>query len=316
MHGLQKETYHCFVSNSLPPPHYSITKLKQAQKDSYQADPGKMCEAKRKSYEADPEKKRKAQCKSYEADPEKKRKAQCKSYEADPGKVREAKRKSYEADLEKKRKAQRRSYEADPGKMHEAKCKSYKADPGKMREAKRKSYEENPSRKQNIERDRYCSNPAQKKIADAVHYKENKAQRQCTMQNYYRRCQSRLLLNKKKGYYRSGLLKRAAKLLRRAIVSKKPKTASRSYSLHELKQHVVELYVKHMKLKVLKNGSLANDLFSAFQASPMKSFGEKRKSKKLTNAVCNIAVHKVVSKALEKRKQSVRHSNFCIFLHC
>ena len=52
----------------------------------------------------------------------------------------------------------------------------------------------------------------------------------------------------------------------------------------------MELYVKNMKLKVLKNGSLANDLFSAFQASAMKSFGEKRKSKKLTNAVCNIAV--------------------------
>ena len=109
-------------------------------------------------------------------------------------------------------------------------------------------------------------------------------------------------LNKQKGYYRSGLSKRGAKLLRRAIVSNKPKTASCSYSLHEPKQHVVELYVKNMKLKVLKNGSLANDLFSAFEASAMRSFGEKRKSKKLTNAVCNI-----VSKALKKRKESVGH---------
>ena len=64
----------------------------------------------------------------------------------------------------------------------------------------------------------------------------------------------------------------------------------------------MELYVKSMKLKVLKNGSLANDLFSAFQASAMRSFGKKGKSKKLTNAVCNIAVRKVVSKALQKRK--------------
>ena len=70
---------------------------------------------------------------------------------------------------------------------------------------------------------------------------------------------------------------------------------------------IVELYVKNMKLKVLKNGSLANDLFRAFETSAMKSFGEKRKSKKLTNAVCNIAVRKVVSKALEKRKESVGH---------
>ena len=77
--------------------------------------------------------------------------------------------------------------------------------------------------------------------------------------------------------------------------------ASRSYSLHEPKQHVVELYVNNIKLKVLKNGSLANYLFSAFQASAMKSFGE------MTNAVCNIALHKVVNKALEKRKESVGH---------
>ena len=68
-------------------------------------------------------------------------------------------------------------------------------------------------------------------------------------------------------------------MLRRAIVSKKTKMASRSYSLHEPKQHVVELYVKNMKLKVLKNGSLANDLFSAFQASAMKSFGEEEVEK-------------------------------------
>ena len=69
----------------------------------------------------------------------------------------------------------------------------------------------------------------------------------------------------------------------------------------------MELYVKNMKLKVLKNGSLANDMFSEFEASAMKSFGEKRKSKKLTNAVCNIAVRKIVNKALEKRKESVGH---------
>ena len=42
-------------------------------------------------------------------------------------------------------------------------------------------------------------------------------------------------------------------------------------------------------------GSLANDLFSAFQASAMRSFGKKRKSKKLTNAVCNIAVYAKLS---------------------
>ena len=103
--------------------------------------------------------------------------------------------------------------------------------------------------------------------------------------------------------YRSGLSKRAAKLLHRAIQSKKPKKAAgTSYSLHEPKQHVVELYVKNMKLRVLRKGSLAKDLFSAFKASAMKPL---RKSKKLTNAVCNIAVRKVVRKALQKRKESV-----------
>ena len=63
----------------------------------------------------------------------------------------------------------------------------------------------------------------------------------------------------------------------------------------------MELYVKN-KLRVLRKGSLAKDLFSAFKASTMKPL---RKSKKLTNAVGNIAVRKVDRKALQKIKESV-----------
>ena len=57
-----------------------------------------------------------------------------------------------------------------------------------------------------------------------------------------------------------------------------------------------------MKLRVLKKGSLVNDLFCAFKAAAIKC-GDKRKSKiKLTNAVCNI---EVVHMALKKRKEVV-----------
>ena len=67
-----------------------------------------------------------------------------------------------------------------------------------------------------------------------------------------------------------------------------------------------------MKLKVFKNGSLTNDLFSALQAFVMKSLDRKMKLK-LTNAVCTIVVHKVVSNALQKRKESIWHfvANVC-----
>ena len=283
------------------------SKKLEAQKKAYEADPSKKLEAQKKAYEADPSKKLEAQKKAYEADPRKKLEAQKKAYEADPSKKLEAQKKAYEADPSKKLGAQKKAYEADPRKKLEAQKKAYEADPSKKLEAQKKDYEADPSKKLGAQKKAYEADPSKKLSAEKERYQRNKALQKHSMQEYYRKCRSRLLLNKQKGYYRSGLSKRAAKLLRRAIVSKKPKMASRSYSLHEPKQHVVELYVKNMKLKVLKNGSIANDLFSAFQASVMKSFGEKRKSKKLTNALCNIAVRKVVSKALEKRKESVGH---------
>ena len=72
------------------------------------------------------------------------------------------------------------------------------------------------------------------------------------MKEYYRRCCSRVQLNKQKGYYRSGLSKRAAKLLHRAMKPKK--AAGTSYSLHEPKQHVVELYVKKHEVEGVAKG--------------------------------------------------------------
>jgi hypothetical protein len=56
-----------------------------------------------------------------------------------------------------------------------------------------------------------------------------------------------------------------------------------------------------MKLRVLKKGSLVNDLFCAFKDVAIY----KRKSKKLTNTFYNIAVRKVVGMALKKRKEVV-----------
>ena len=58
------------------------------------------------------------------------------------------------------------------------------------------------------------------------------------------------------------------------------------------------LYQKD-EVEGVENGSLANDLCSALQASAMKSFG-KKKSRKLTTAVYNIATCKGIAK--EKRE--------------
>ena len=147
--------------------------------------------------------------KSYEADPSKKIQAQKKSYEAGPGKKLQAQKKVYEADPSEKLQAQKKSYEADPSKKLKAQKKSYEADPSKSREAERNRYN--------------AANKKQQWTGTTPILFQRKlqiwcitaAQRKRIMQDYYRWCCSRLLLNKQKGYYKSGLSKRAAKLVRR-----------------------------------------------------------------------------------------------------
>jgi hypothetical protein len=68
--------------------------------------------------------------------------------------------------------------------------------------------------------------------------------------------------------------------------AKAVKEAACSYSLYEPKQHARELYVKALKQPVLKKASLAKELVSA----STNHCTAKIRSKKLANAVCNIAV--------------------------
>ena len=75
------------------------------------------------------------------------------------------------------------------------------------------------------------------------------------------------------------------------------KTAA--YSLHEPKQHTIELYVKTMKRMLSKNSAIKGELNSAFKAASGTS--KMKANSKLANAVSNIAVRKVVYKALRMR---------------
>ena len=84
------------------------------------------------------------------------------------------------------------------------------------------------------------------------------------------------------------------------------------YSLHEPKQETKELYVKEMKKRITSLVSLRCKLIVAFRSS-CKALAEKVKASKLTNAVLNIAVRKLLNQLLRKRKQIV--GEFLAFVH-
>ena len=168
-------------------------------------------------------------------------------------------KKAYEANPRKKFQAQKKAYDADPSKKLEARKKAYEADPSKKLKVQKKAYEADPSKKLETRKKRMRLTLARNCVLKKNVTRRTKHYENTQCRNITESAVTVFFLNKQKGYYRSSLSKRAAKLLHYATVSKKPNAPSCSYTLHEPKQHVVELYVKHMKLKVLKNGSLAND---------------------------------------------------------
>ena len=85
------------------------------------------------------------------------------------------------------------------------------------------------------------------------------------------------------------------------------------YSLHEPKQETKELYVKVMKKRITSIVSLRCKLIIAFR-SRRKALAEKVRASKLTNAVLNIAVRKLLNKVLKRRKQIVGEFLTCVHL--
>ena len=190
----------------------------------------------------------------------------------------------------------------------------------------RNSYQANPEAKKQKERDSYQANPEAKKqkkgiatrltmrpknekkgIATRLTLRPRKNLKEpsirktakSTMQKYYNNNRSHLLFRKFNAYYStSGLSMRAAKLVLRAKKYMKTRAGGCSYSLHEPKQHTTELYVKIIKKAIPKK------LISAFESSGNGS-SVKVKASTLANAVQNIAVRKVLNKALKRRKESV-----------
>ena len=83
------------------------------------------------------------------------------------------------------------------------------------------------------------------------------------------------------------------------------------YSPHEPKQETKELYVKVVKKRITSIVSLRCKLIIAFR-STCKVLAEKVKASKLTNAVSNIAVRKLLNRVLKRRKNIVGEFLTCV----
>ena len=179
---------------------------------------------------------------------------------------KKAQKEYYEKNSAKILQEQKQKYDAEPEKMRELKRDSYQANPEAKKQKERHSYQANPEAKKQKERDSYQANPKAKKKSERVKYKKNSEQRKSTMQKYYNNNRSHLLFRKLNAYYStSGLSTRAAKLVLHAKKNMKTRAGGCSYSLHEPKQHTIELYVKIMKKAIPKK--LTKELISAFEAS-------------------------------------------------
>ena len=151
-------------------------------------------------------------------------------------------------------------------------------------------------------RNRYRSNPSVKIAAVLARYKKHRRQHKLAMRMHYKQSQLHRMLSAQKAYYTPSGSKKAAIVSSHA--KKTVKASACSYSLHQPKQHTRELYVKVMKQAVLQMPSVRIELTRTFKASKKCASGQLTRSE-LTNAVLNIAVRMVVSKALRERKAAV-----------
>ena len=174
---------------------------------------------------------------------------------------------------------------------------------------------------------RHITNSQPKKLAERTRYISNPQRKRLAVQRLYVKQHSAVLHKRRCQYYGTFKSKRAAKLLRLAArnsskrarnkaihqqLKKRCVKKSRSvrHSLRESSQVVKERYIQNMKKNIASNASLRQKLLRAFKTC-RKPLADKLQPSKLTNAVANIAVRRVLHRVLQKRRIAVRRLLSC-----
>ena len=253
--------------------YYSLNseRIKAHVRSVYASNPSRRRAAARAAYKADPDKKRAAAKSHYCAEAEEKKAAVRAHYNAQPEKKKAAVRAHYNSQPEKKNAADRASYRANSD-VRKAKIRAhYHADSEKKKEAVRSAYKAQPDKKREAVRAAYTAQSAKRKAMFKSYHKANRSARLKYFRKYH------------------------------CCTKRKPVTKAK-YRLAQPTLLVIDQYINTLKASLRANAEAMSQLEEAFKARHC-GVAKQLSRDDLEMTVCRLAAQRLVSKALQVRKE-------------
>ena len=253
--------------------YYSLNseRIKAHVRSVYASNPSRRRAAARAAYKADPDKKKAAAKSHYCAEAEEKKAAVRAHYNAQPEKKKAAVRAHYNSQPEKKNAADRASYRANSD-VRKAKIRAhYHADSEKKKEAVRSAYKAQPDKKREAVRAAYTAQSAKRKAMFKSYHKANRSARLKYFRKYH------------------------------CCTKRKPVTKAK-YRLAQPTLLVIDQYINTLKASLRANAEAMSQLEEAFKARHC-GVAKQLSRDDLEMTVCRLAAQRLVSKALQVRKE-------------
>ena len=261
-----------------------------AARAAYKADPDKKKAAAKSHYCVEAEEKKAAVRAHYNAQPEKKKAAVRAQYNAQPEKKNAADRASYRANCDARKAKVRVHYHANSEEKKEVVRSAYKAQPDKKKAAVRAAYRSEPDKKRAAARAAaraaYRTQPDKKRAAVRAAYIAQCTKRKAMFKAYHKANRSARLKYFRKYY---------------CCTKIKPVTKAK-YRLTQPTLLVIDQCVNTVKANLRANSKAMSQLEEAFKARH-GGVAEQLSRDDLEMTVCRLAAQRLVSKALQVRKE-------------
>ena len=237
----------------------------------YASNPSRRKAAARAAYKADPDKKKAAAKSHYCAEAEENKAAVRAHYNAQPEKKNTADRASYRANCDVCKAKVRARYCANSEEKKEAVRSAYKAQPDEKRAAVRAAYRSKYAKKREAVRAAYTAQSAKRKAMFKAYHKANRSARLKYFRKYH------------------------------CCTKRKPVTKAK-YRLAQPTVLLIDQYVSTVKAHLRSNAKAMSQLEETFKARH-GGVAEQLSRDDLEVSVCRLAAQRLVSKALQVRKQ-------------
>ena len=237
----------------------------------YASNPTRRKAAARAAYKADPDKKKAAAKSHYCAEAEEKKAAVRAYYNAQPEKKNAADRASYKANSDVRKAKVRAPYCTNSEEKKEAARSAYKAQPDKKRAAVRAAYRSKPDKKREAVRAAYTAQSSKRKAMFKAYHKANRSARLKYFRKYH------------------------------CCTKRKPVTKAK-YRLAQPTVLLIDQYINTLKANLTANAEAMSQLEETFKARH-GGVAKQLSRDDLEMTVCRLAAQRLVSKALQVRKQ-------------